>query len=581
MTEPEQPLSRRARREAEAAAARRRRGRSDAETPTAGTPEVPPALVPPVLVPPALAPFADAPMTIEPAPTELLAPPAAEQPPTAATTVVGAADAGASSESSETSTEAAPRGIGAFVRAHPRAVLATALGVGFLLLATGSLFAGIAVGSAQGAPAPVATETPTEEPDPRVLPAAIADPSRLRTCSVAALAGDERLSRLFASVVNVTTGEVLLDRSGSTPVRPAGSMKVLTAAAALAVLGPDFRLSTRVVAGSTPGTVVLVGGGDATLSRLPAGQESVYRGAPKLDDLAAQVVAAYALANPDEPGITSLVVDATYWSAGDAWNPRWNRDRIAAGIQAPATALMIDGDRADPRQQISPRSNDPIGRAAQAFAEALAAAGNPAGVPTISSGAAVGGTVLGQVQSRPVSTLITQMLTNTDYVLAEMLARVTSKQLGLAGSTASLTAAITGALNPYGVATDGMVVTDGSGLATDNAVPMQYLADLFGVINGRTANLGIIMDALPVAGTSGSLAGRFGGPNAVARGAVTAMPGDLPTAQALAGVVRAADGTVLTIGFSAVREGIGTAGRDAIDSLTAAVFTCGDNLSNN
>ena len=475
----------------------------------------------------------------------------------------------------------ARRGIAAFVRAHPRAVLATALGVGFLLLATGSLFAGIAVGSAQGAPAPMVSETATPTPDPRVLPAAIADPSRLRTCSVASLTGDDRLNRLFASVVNVSTGEVLLDRDGATPVRPASAMKVLTAAAALAVLGSDFRMSTRVVAGSSPGTVVLVGGGDATLSRLPAGQESVYRGAPKLDELAAQVVAAYAAANPDAPGITTLVVDASYWPAGDAWNPRWNRDRIAAGIQAPATALMVDGDRADPRQQVSPRSNDPVGRAGQAFAAALAAAGNPAGTPTITSGSAVGSTVLGQVQSQPVGTLVTQMLTNTDFVLAEMLARVTSKQLGLAGTTASLTGAITGALNPYGVPTDGMVVTDGSGLATDNAVPAQYFAQLFAILNDGSGDAGIIMDALPVAGVSGALAGRFSGPNAIARGAVTAMPGELTTARTLAGIVRADDGTVLSIGFLAVRDGIGSAGRDALDSLAAAVFTCGDNLSPN
>ncbi len=486
-----------------------------------------------------------------------------------------------SSGSDPTSPSAEPRGIAAFVRAHPRSVLATALGVGFLLLATGSLFAGVAVGSAQGAPAPVASASPSIDAAPRVVPAAVAAPSRLRTCSVASLAADERLAPLFASVVNATTGEVLVDRSGSTPVTPAGTMMVLTAAAALAVLGPDYRMSTRVVVGTTPGTVVLVGGGDATLSRLPIGQESVYRGAPKLDELAAQVVAAYAAANPDEPAITSLVIDATYWSAADAWNPQWNRDRIAGGTQAPATALMVDGDRSDPRQQVSARSTDPVARAGQAFAEALNAAGNPAGVPTITSGSAVGGTVLGQVQSQPASTLVAQMLTTTDFVLAEMLARVTSKQLGLAGSTASLTAAITGGLTTYEVPTEGMVVRDGSGLATDNAVPMQYFAQLFALINSRSGNLGIIMDALPVAGVSGSLAGRFGGPNAVARGAVTAMPGELPTVQSLAGVVRAGDGSVLVVGFAAVRDGVGTAGRDALDSLTAAVFTCGDNLSNN
>ena len=83
-------------------------------------------------------------------------------------------------------------------------------------------------------------------------------------------------------------------------------------------------------------------------------------------------------------------------------------------------------------------SNKALARLVQ---QALADAGNPAGVPTISTGSAVGGTVLGQVQSQPVKTLIAQMLPNSDNMLGEMLARVTSKQLGLDGSTASLTLA--------------------------------------------------------------------------------------------------------------------------------------------
>ena len=64
-------------------------------------------------------------------------------------------------------------------------------------------------------------------------------------------------------------------------------------ASALAVLGPDTRIATTVVAGDAPGSVVLVGGGDLTLSRLPSGQESVYAGAAHLDHLAAQVEAAW------------------------------------------------------------------------------------------------------------------------------------------------------------------------------------------------------------------------------------------------------------------------------------------------
>lgn len=514
------------------------------------------------------------------APTEVLA--AAAPTEVLAAASAGGGELGSAEAAAGADGSAAPaKGIGAFVREHPRAVLTTALSVAFLLLGSGAVFAGIAVGSAQAAPIPVPTVTETPEPDPRPLPAAISDPSRLRTCSVAAIARDERLDEFFGSVVNASTGEVLWDRQADRAVRTGSVLKVITAAAALAVLGPDHRMTTRVVAGSTPGAVVLVGGGDATLSRLPAGQESIYRGAPKLSDLAAQTVAAYAAANPDNPGITNLVLDSTFWNPGDNWHETWNRDRIAAGYQAPATALMVDGDRNDPRAQTSARSTDPIARAGQWFAQAIADAGNPAGVPTISTGAAVGGTTLGSVQSQPVSTLIGQMLPNSDNTLGEMLARAVSKEIGLDGSTASLTQAITGALNTYGVSTTGLIIKDGSGLATDNAVPALYMAQLFAVINTRQNNLGIIMDALPVAGVSGTLASRFTGSNAVARGNVTAKTGWLRSAYSLSGVIRAADGTPLTFAFYSVRTGIPESAKAAQDTLAAAIYNCGDNLSNN
>ena len=70
----------------------------------------------------------------------------------------------------------------------------------------------------------------------------------------------------FSGVVqDAATGRLLFDRSGNEARVPASNMKLLTAAAALRVLGPDRRFSTRVVAGAAPGTVVLTGGGDVLL----------------------------------------------------------------------------------------------------------------------------------------------------------------------------------------------------------------------------------------------------------------------------------------------------------------------------
>ena len=117
-------------------------------------------------------------------------------------------------------------------------------------------------------------------PDPAALS------SRLAPLLTAPRLGTRRLGQ----VVDVATGDVLLDQDADDPAIPASTAKLLTAVAALTTLDPADTLTTTVVAGATPGEVVLVGGGDPTLSRTAPSQ--TYPGAPTVADLAAQVVAA-------------------------------------------------------------------------------------------------------------------------------------------------------------------------------------------------------------------------------------------------------------------------------------------------
>ena len=470
---------------------------------------------------------------------------------------------------------AARAGIFAVISQHPKAWLISALAVAFVLLGTGSVFAGIAAGSSSASSVVVPSSSPKPTtPPPRPVPTAVADPTHLRTCSIAAKAADPNLLTFQGSVINATTGEVLFDRNGATPSRTASVLKTLTSAAALAVLGPDYQLSTKVVAGSAPGSIVLVGGGDPTLS---AGGGSVYKGAPTLGDLAAQVKAAWAaLHNGDGVEITSVVLDSTMWNPEDNWDPTWERSEQTQGYQPEVTALMVDGSRANPRAQDSPRSNDPIGDAGKAFVSALGIAGL-----TVSTGAAPAGAApLGEVKSQPVRTLIGQMLPVSDNTLAEMLARVTSKVAGNDGSSASLAKVIPNALVTYGLQPTGVAIRDGSGLSNNNGVPATFVAQLMAKVALGGQNLNIIYDALPIAGKTGTLASRFSGANAVARGAVNAKTGWIKTEYALAGVIHASDGTLLSFAFYALGA-INSRTQPALDTITTAAFSCGNNLSNN
>src|SRR3954464_8651362 len=189
------------------------------------------------------------------------------------------------------------RGLSAVFRKHPVAWLAGGLGLVFALLGTGAVFAGVAVASA---PVPTPTAKATVAPA-RPTPSALPTASRLRTCSIAGPAADPRLPNPSGSVRRAATGEVLWDHGASVGVPTASTMKLLVAAAAVAELHPDFQIATDVVDRTTPGSIVIVGHGDPTLSALPPGQESVYAGAPKLSDLASQVVTAYSARHPGVP----------------------------------------------------------------------------------------------------------------------------------------------------------------------------------------------------------------------------------------------------------------------------------------
>jgi len=134
-------------------------------------------------------------------------------------------------------------------------------------------------------------------------------------------------------------------------------------------------------------------------------------------------------------------------------------------------------------------------------------------------------------------------------------------------------------METYGLDTTGLVIRDGSGLSGHNAVSPSFMTQLMIRVLAGSGNLSIVYAGLPVSGTSGTLAGRFTGANAAARGAVTAKTGFILTAYTLTGIIRAADGTALAFAFYA-EDNVKNSAIQAIDTVTTATFTCGDNLSN-
>jgi D-alanyl-D-alanine carboxypeptidase/D-alanyl-D-alanine-endopeptidase (penicillin-binding protein 4) len=375
---------------------------------------------------------------------------------------------------------------------------------------------------------------------------------------------------------DVEDGEQLIGIRSDDAAATGSTMKLLTAAAAVTTLGPDATIETRVVEGESADTVVLVGGGDPTLSRLPSGQESVYPGAPHLDDLARQVLDARSR-DPrlaDTP-IRRLEVDASLFS-GPAWEPGWPESARSSGSVSNITAVMVDGDRDDPTMAYSPRSDSAVERAATAFASELGAEVVVGGFVSASSDA----DELGTVRSAPVRDLVRHLLTNSDNTLAEALARLVAIERGAGSDFAAVQSGTTGALAELGLDVAGLRLADGSGLSRDDAVPAAFVTRLLVEVARHTDDLAVVDEGLAVAGRSGTLAedGRFSGPTADAAGRIRAKSGTLSDMSGLAGVANAADGT--TVAFTIWAEGTPpgsatTDARAAVDALAAEVFRCG------
>jgi D-alanyl-D-alanine carboxypeptidase len=379
------------------------------------------------------------------------------------------------------------------------------------------------------------------------------------------------LGTLTGAVLDPATGNVLWDQKSTTAIAPASTAKILVSAAALLKLDRGQQFTTRVVAGKDPGTVILIGGGDPTLSSLPAGKNSVYPGAAHLDDLVAQVKA-------NSGGkVTQVFMDLGRYT-GDGMAPGWLPGDVPGGYIAPIGPAMMDGGRQDPTKIDNPRSGTPARSLAAELAKRLGA--TLAAKPDVTAPAEA--KVLGEVRSAPLAELIDNYLQISDNVLAETVAREVAKSIGEEASFAGVSRSTLKVLQENGFDTAGAVMADGSGLSTVDRVPARLLASVLAVAAGpdgkdpRTAKLRSMLGGLPVAGGSGTLEPRFvtGTPAATGRGWVRAKTGTLSGVNSLAGVVLDADGRILV--FAMMTGGTdANAARPALDAVAAALRACG------
>lgn len=361
-------------------------------------------------------------------------------------------------------------------------------------------------------------------------------------------------------IVTSTDGQVLASRSGNTPLTPASTMKVLTAMAALNILGPDRTFVTRAVdAGG--GTVVLVGGGDPLLTSKTS--TSTYKLA-SLTKLAKATAAALKTA-----GRTSITLryDAGLFSGptfSPAWKSKWR------GYEARVAALEIDSGKLSNGRA----AGNPPEQAAKGFASRLRSAGIR--VTSIAAGKAASTSLeLARVTSTTLTRILMRTLLISDNVAAETLLRHAAIARGKKGSFTGAAANLTAWLSEHGLWEPGQKILDGSGLAPASRLTPKALAGAIRLALGNPEYAPVIA-GLPVAGESGTLEHRFDDKSERAgRHTVHAKTGTLSGLAGLAGYLTTADGAKLVFAELGNKAASYYRVYDWLDREAAVIARCG------
>ncbi|HET6585079.1 MAG TPA: D-alanyl-D-alanine carboxypeptidase/D-alanyl-D-alanine-endopeptidase [Nannocystaceae bacterium] len=137
--------------------------------------------------------------------------------------------------------------------------------------------------------------------------------------AIAAAAGPR--TQVGITVRALDTGATLFDRRGDAALNPASNHKLLTAIAALELLGADYRFTTRVLRDGD--TLVVAGEGDPAL---------------QTEDLRA--LARTIAATPNLPTIRRIVVDDTAFS-DERFGPGYDASGPGYSYMAPSGALSL------------------------------------------------------------------------------------------------------------------------------------------------------------------------------------------------------------------------------------------------
>ena len=408
-------------------------------------------------------------------------------------------------------------------------------------------------------------------------------------------------ARWGIKIVSMDRDEILYEKNSRIPVVPASNLKIVTAAAALLRLGPEFRYETKVVTdgsivnGRLLGNLLVIGSGDPSISsRILDGdglsvfrdwadelkqqgirriegsivgidhhfdEERVAEGWPASDAPYAAEVSALqfnenVIAVRVKPGKSGrmasvrLYPDTRYVRVRNSViTRRGHANRFVAYRTDHSNTIVVRGsigsrDRSDVRYITI---HEPATYFAAVFKETLERKG-------IRSNGYRHGTIeeasllrtnperyqtLTSYSSPQLRSIVSAMMKSSQNLIADSLSKTIAAADGQTGSFHAALESIRRVLIPFGITPQELFMRDGSGLSSYNTITANLLTQiLLGM--WKHSYFEDFYRSFPVAGVDGTLRNRMTG--TIAEGRVHAKTGYIGAVRSLSGYVQSAEG---------------------------------------
>lgn len=432
-------------------------------------------------------------------------------------------------------------------------------------------------------------------------------------------------------IQSLDRGDILYSHCAEKSLIPASNMKLFTTAAALALLGPDFRYETRLVTGDSDltdgvvnGDLYVLGSGDPTFSRAfheegplapltslarvlrtigirrieghLIGDDTIF------DDEHVQESWWYGdltLSFAAEPGGLSLNSNSYRITAGPGEKEGdppivhtvppnvYGEWIITATTSAPGSRALLRCHRAVDTNRIVLEGSIPLGSNPVEMEvtihnptlffttllkhvlekEGIEVSGRPLDMDDLPQPPVIPTQALASCQSAPIAEIVAAANKPSENFFTNQLLKTLGARFGKAGSFREGTRVVTRFLQDYGIDTDGFVMVDGSGMSRVNLAAPEHILALLRVMANHPQSQ-FYRDSLPIAGRDGTLRNRMRG--TPAENKVHAKTGHVRFVSCLSGYVTAANGEKLAFSTMANNLAAGTAGADALQDRICA-----------